>query len=333
MPHSAMMVGSGNKTKTCETTVTDKHLSLDVMEPPSKEVREKVRSVFGLNDKIIKESIQQLKEWLELQPHLPKEIDDARLERWLIRCKNSMEKVKKSLDLYYTVRTTVPEIMTGWDTNADWFKSAKKVCYSAPMPQLTPDCDRVILFGLLTSNTKDFDPLDFCKLHQMGLEIRISEDYCMSEIFIVDLLNYTLAHVTKITIPLIKKFELCGIGGCNVRVKAIHILNAPPFADTLIAMLKVALRAKIVSRIQIHGNNLTTLHEQVPKSCLPTEFGGEAGSIAENWGRWTKKMESYNDMLLEREKHNSDESKRPGESPRSSDLLGFEGSFRKLDVD
>lgn len=79
------------------------------------------------------------------------------------------------------------------------------------MPQLTPDCDRVILFGLLTSNTKDFDPLDFCKLHQMGLEIRISEDYCMSEIFIVDLLNYTLAHVTKITIPLIKKFELCGI--------------------------------------------------------------------------------------------------------------------------
>lgn len=44
-------------------------------------------------------------------------------------------------------------------------------------------------------------------------------------------------------------------------------------------------------------------------------------------------MESYNDMLLEREKHNSDESKRPGESPRSSDLLGFEGSFRKLDVD
>lgn len=36
--------------------------------------------------------------------------------------------------------------------------------------------------------------------------------------------------------------------------------------------------------MQIHGNNLTTLHEQVPKSCLPTEFGGEAGSIAENWG-------------------------------------------------
>lgn len=28
MPHSAMMVGSGNKTKTCETTVTDKHVSI-----------------------------------------------------------------------------------------------------------------------------------------------------------------------------------------------------------------------------------------------------------------------------------------------------------------
>jgi len=42
----------------------------------------------------------------------------------LIRCKNSTEEVKKSLDMYYTLRTNVPEIMTGWDTNGDWCKSA-----------------------------------------------------------------------------------------------------------------------------------------------------------------------------------------------------------------
>jgi hypothetical protein len=29
---------------------------------------------------------------------------------------------------------------------------------------------------------------------------------------------------------------------------------------------------------------LTSFHEQVPKEILPTELGGEAGSIAENWG-------------------------------------------------
>jgi len=50
-------------------------------------------------------------------------------------------------------------------------------------------------------------------------------------------------------------------------------------------------------------------------------------------GRWKKKLESYHDIFLEREKQKSDESRRPGHSINSSDLLGFEGSFRKLDVD
>jgi hypothetical protein len=50
--------------------------------------------------------------------------DDERLDRWLNRSKNSVEKAKKKLDLYYTLRTTVPELMTCWDTNADWIKTA-----------------------------------------------------------------------------------------------------------------------------------------------------------------------------------------------------------------
>ena len=53
--------------------------------------------------------------------------DDGRLERWLIRCKNSTEKVKKTLDLYYTLKTNVPDIMTGWDTKGDWFESISNV--------------------------------------------------------------------------------------------------------------------------------------------------------------------------------------------------------------
>jgi len=59
-----------------------------------------------------------------LQYHVTQVSDDGRLERWLIRCKNSTEKVKKTLDLYYTLRTNVPEIMTDWDTKGDWIKSA-----------------------------------------------------------------------------------------------------------------------------------------------------------------------------------------------------------------
>jgi hypothetical protein len=38
-----------------------------------------------------------------------------------------MEKVKQTLDLHYTLRTNVPDLMTGWDTNSDWFKEVTNV--------------------------------------------------------------------------------------------------------------------------------------------------------------------------------------------------------------
>jgi hypothetical protein len=49
-------------------------MSLQVMEPPSKEVLEKVRGEFGLNERRVREAVEHLKDWLQLQPHLPKEI-------------------------------------------------------------------------------------------------------------------------------------------------------------------------------------------------------------------------------------------------------------------
>ena len=49
-------------------------MSRQVMEPPSKEVLEKVRGEFGLNEQRVKDAVEHLKDWIQLQPHLLKEI-------------------------------------------------------------------------------------------------------------------------------------------------------------------------------------------------------------------------------------------------------------------
>jgi hypothetical protein len=59
--------------------------------------------------------------------------------------------------------------------------------YTAAMPQLTPEFDRVVIFGLQTSDAKDFDTMAYSRLVQIGQEIRICEDYCLSDIYILDL--------------------------------------------------------------------------------------------------------------------------------------------------
>ena len=49
-------------------------MSLEVIETPSKAVLEKVRSDVGLNEQRVREVVEHLKDWIQLQPHLPKEI-------------------------------------------------------------------------------------------------------------------------------------------------------------------------------------------------------------------------------------------------------------------
>ena len=49
-------------------------MSLEVIEPPSKELPKKVWGEFGLNEQRVREAVELLKDRIQLQPHLPKEI-------------------------------------------------------------------------------------------------------------------------------------------------------------------------------------------------------------------------------------------------------------------
>ena len=52
-------------------------MSHEVMEPPTEEVLERVRGEFGLNEMRVREAVQHLKDWIQRQPHLPKEIGES----------------------------------------------------------------------------------------------------------------------------------------------------------------------------------------------------------------------------------------------------------------
>jgi hypothetical protein len=49
-------------------------METELIKPPSKEVVERVRGEFGLNEERVLEAVEHLKDWIQLQPHLPKEI-------------------------------------------------------------------------------------------------------------------------------------------------------------------------------------------------------------------------------------------------------------------
>ncbi|XP_069699156.1 uncharacterized protein [Periplaneta americana] len=153
---------------------------------PSKDLVQKIcKKGFGLNEQMMKESVEALKKWLAMEPHLPQEsgsLHDARLERWLIRCKNSMERTKQSIDLYYTLKSLSPDLMCDWDPRSKWYQDAVQTTCFFPMPELTPEGDRVIMIKYLTKEAINFVPEDVSKVGLMTTEVRMCEEYCFSDI-------------------------------------------------------------------------------------------------------------------------------------------------------
>ena len=76
------------------------------------------------------------------------------------------------------------------------------------MPTLTPELDRVHIFGFFPQDAKDFEYWDFAKMTVMEFDIRMTEDYNMKDIIIFNYKNCTLGHISKFTLPGMKKMEL-----------------------------------------------------------------------------------------------------------------------------
>ncbi|KAJ4427037.1 hypothetical protein ANN_26836 [Periplaneta americana] len=136
-------------------------------------------------------------------------LHEARLERWLIRCKNSMEKTKQSIDLYYTLKSLSPDLMCDWNPRSKWFQdSVQAICFF-PMPELTPEGDRIIVIKYLTKDAINYMHEDLARVALMINEARMCEEYCFSDIYVLDMENYTLGHASRVTFTIAKKFAVC----------------------------------------------------------------------------------------------------------------------------
>nr|CAD7434238.1 unnamed protein product [Timema monikensis] len=118
-----------------------------------------------------------------------------------------------------------------------------------------------------------------------------------------------------------------------LRIKSIHLTNAPDYIDKFVSLLKFALPPKLIKRIAVHKPGFETLHNNIKPKYLPSEYGGELGPVQDMWDSWTKELISKRDWFLEQENISSDEKRRPGKPLDQSELFGMEGSFKKLSVD
>ncbi|XP_049864357.1 alpha-tocopherol transfer protein-like [Schistocerca gregaria] len=292
-----------------------------------------VRKQLGTTEQNIQQAVSSLRNWLNLQPHLPKNIDDRRLERLFINCKCSMERVKTSLDAYFSLKKKFPELLMNRDPEDADIKKAKDFIKTFSTSPLTAEGLRVTCTLDVAADPQCYDPLLCYKLILMWTEVLLAEDYSLGDIIIVDLKDFTASHVLKTSVSLVRSVEIIFKEAYCRRIKAVHLVNSPKVLDAILNIAKAALSDKLKQRVVTHLPGTETLFDYVPRELVPDELGGSAGPAEKLYDAAWKKVSSYRAFFLEQDNYVTDESRRPPGSRNVSDLYGVEGSFRKLAID
>ncbi|KPJ11745.1 Alpha-tocopherol transfer protein-like [Papilio machaon] len=301
-------------------------------------LQEKAKKEINENHRSVESDISALKTWLQKQPHLHNiNPSDQWLVAFLRGSKFSLERCKEKLDMYYTLRSVVPEFFSNRDPLDPKLQKILKLGSFLPLRECKEtDGPRICILRIGVYDPSKYNLSDLLKVAFMITEIMMLEDdnFTVSgEEVIVDIKNVGVNVLSQWTPALAKKVITCFEKALPVRLKSNHILNTPTGFEAAYSLFKAFLGEKLKKRIRVHNQDYEALYKEIPKRLLPKEYGGEEGELQELTDYWVKKVESYRDWFVNEDKARSDESKRPGKPKTTSTLFGVEGSFRQLEVD
>ncbi|XP_064107321.1 alpha-tocopherol transfer protein-like isoform X2 [Macrobrachium nipponense] len=280
--------------------------------------------------------IQHIRDWLKKQPHIKARTDDWTILRFLRGCKFSLEKTKQKIDMFYTCKSMCPEWYTNRDPQDKRLRAILEMGCVLPLPGYDNQGRKIILSRTPNIAVDAQGFADGVKAFLILLDVWRDEDEQASVtacVTVEDCTNFTMQWAALFNLNLMKKMHTLFEEGYPMRPKGLNYINTPAAFDTVFNIFKSFMKEKMKKRIHIHGSDLESLYKEVPKECLPVEYGGTNGTIEEIKDYWIKRVDARRDWLLEDEKYGVDESKRPGKPKTTVDLFGIEGSFRKLNID
>ena len=199
------------------------------------------------------ENLEAFKEWITKSPHLNSRMDDQFLVTFLRGCKYSLERAKQKLDMFYTLRTHMPEMMVGRDPQDEKIAEIIKLGVGLPLPFAeTPGGPKLMLFRPGAYDAQKITIQEVMKVSTMMNDILMIEDDNMivaGQIGIIDLADVTLAHLIQMQPAFVKKMTMFMQDGSPFRQKGIHYINTPKGFEQLFNLFKSFMNEKMKSRV------------------------------------------------------------------------------------
>ncbi|KAK9892505.1 hypothetical protein WA026_020494 [Henosepilachna vigintioctopunctata] len=187
---------------------------------------------------------------------------------------------------------------------------------------------------LLDTNTDKYIFLDQTRLFDMVVTLVMHLNGTNEGInMIMDMDGATLGHFLKFNPSVAKKYLFYLQEALPIRLKEIHLITVPSWIDKLMTLLKPLLKKELLDMIHIHSN-LDSFHKVLPKEYLPKDYGGNGSEAVTTLAEQMRSLvENNSEFFQYQQQQVTDESKRIEKSKDYSEILGLEGTFKKLDVD
>lgn len=95
----------------------------------------------------------------------------------------------------------------------------------------------------------------------------------------IDGLQVSFCQISDCFFEKLKMIFSCSQDSFPAKFKEIHFVGQPWYVEATLTLIKPFLQEETRENLQLHGANLSTLHDCVTKDVLPTELGGETKSI------------------------------------------------------
>ncbi|XP_013141580.1 PREDICTED: alpha-tocopherol transfer protein-like [Papilio polytes] len=284
---------------------------------------------------IKKEDIKNLRDWLKTQPHLPHDlITDLDLLLAFHACNQSFGVTKDVIDLHYTLRTMFSNFFHNRRVDDPRVLKALDVTLATPLEVISHEGYTVSYHCLLDYDAKVFVLTDVIRAAVMLLDLYQYEyGTCSGLSLIIDLHGVTLSHLGKLDIVVVQQFLYYLQEAMFLKLKEVHLLNAPSFVDKLMFILKPFMKKELLDSVRIHVKGSSTLESYVPMIGLPKDAGGQFKSCKEIREETLAKLMDNADFFLKMNDKRVTESLRPGKGMDLSIFGSVEGSFKKLDID
>lgn len=199
------------------------------------------------------DDVKAFREWISKQPHLRARTDDQNLVNFLRGSKHSLERAKEKIDLFYTIRTSMPEVFSDRDPASPKNRELLSLGTFLPLPKtLTPDGPRIVLMRIGAYDPSRFTLYDLFRAQSLINTICMYEDDSMvvaGQVGFVDMKNATMSHFMQMSPALMKKLSLMSQEAVPVRMKGFHHVHSPKGFETIFNVFKTFLNEKNKNRV------------------------------------------------------------------------------------